>query len=142
MRRAAIALVLTLAGCREAPPPAEAVLTLVPTAMRTTGLTAPASNDPNSACLIAGGGVEQTIAVARAPITVIVSAFTPTPATVPSVEIRVGEQLVASDVISTVAPKILAYNVALEPGAHLLRVAMPGNSPGVLCVQSVAVTAR
>lgn len=142
MRRALVALLLGLVGCRGSHPPEEAVLTFVPTAMRTVGLTAPAANDPNTACLIAGGGIERTVTVARAPITVIVIAFTPTPAAVPSFELHVGPQLVAADTITTVAPKVLAYNVDASAGEQVVQVSMPGNSPGVLCVQSVALTQR
>lgn len=142
MRRTVLAVLVALGACQGASAPQEAVLTWVPTAMRTTGMTAPASNDPNTACLIAGASVEATIHVSRAPVTVILIAFTPTPATVPSFELRVGARLVASDVIATVAPKVLAYNVSPERGEHVLRVSTPGNSPGVLCIQSVALTQR
>ncbi len=143
MRPLALACVLLgLGACRGDRPPDEAVLTLVPTAMRATGGVAPASNDPNAACLIAGGAIAATIAVAGAPVTVIVIAFTPTPATAPGVEIRVGAELVATDVITAVAPRVLAYNVGVEPGDHVLRVSAPDLSPGILCVQSVAITQR
>ena len=141
MGRTVIALVLALAGCRTSPP-AEAVLTLVPAGMRITGSAAPAANDPDTECLIAGAALEATIHVSRSPVTLIVIAFTPTPATVPSFELSVDERLVAADVVSTVASKIVAYNVSPEPGEHRLRVGMPGNSPGVLCVQQVAMTHR
>ena len=142
MRRTAIALLMVLGGCRGSYPPQEAVLTFVPTAMKVTGLAAPASNDPNTICLIAGASVEAEIHVSRSPVTIVLIAFTPTPATVPSFELRVGPTLIASDVISTVTPKILAYNASPDRGAHVLRVGMPGTSPGVLCVQQVAVTQR
>jgi hypothetical protein len=142
MRRTVLALLVVLGGCQNASPPHEAVLSWVPTAMRITGLVAPASNDPNTACLIAGASLEATIHVSRAPVTVILVAFTPTPATVPSFELRVGDRLVATDAIPTVAPKVLAYNVSPERGEHVLRVGTPGNSPGVLCIQSVALTQR
>lgn len=137
-----MALLVVLGGCRGSYPPQEAVLTLVPTSMTVTGLAAPASNDPNTACLIAGAGIEAEIHVSRSPVTILIVAFTPTPATIPSFELRVGSTLVASDVISTVTPKILAYNVSPDRGAHMLRVGVPGTSPGVLCVQQVAVTQR
>jgi hypothetical protein len=105
-------------------------------------LFAPASNDPNTACLIAGASIEAKIHLSRSPVTVILIAFTPTPATIPSFELRVGSRLVATDVIPTVAPKILAYNVSADRGEQVLRVAVPGKSPGVLCVQQLAVTQR
>jgi len=142
MRRTVIALLVALGGCRGSSPPPEAVLTWVPTAMRITGLAAPASNDPNTACLIAGASIEATIHVSRSPVTVMLIAFTPTPATIPSFELWVGSRLIATDVIPTVSPKILAYNVSPDPGEHVLRVSTPGNSPGVLCVQHVALTQR
>lgn len=142
MRRTVLALLVAVGGCQGASTPQEAVLTWVPTAMRTAGMTAPASTDPNTACLIAGASLETVIHVSHSPVTVILVAFTPTPATVPSFELRVGERLVATDVISTVAPKVLAYNVSPARGEHVLRVSTPGNSPGVLCVQSVALTQR
>lgn len=141
MRRTVIALLL-LGGCRGSYPPQEAVLTLVPTAMEITGLAAPAATDPNTACLIAGASIAATIHVSRSPATVILIAFTPTPAAIPSFELRVGSRLVAADVIPTVSPKVVAYNVSPEPGEHVLRVGMPGTSPGVLCIQQVAVTQR
>ena len=137
-----IAAGLLLVGCHGASPPAEAVLTFVPTAMQVSGLAAPAANDPNTACLIAGASVTANIHVAHAPITIIVIAFTPTPATIPGFELSLDAEQVAADVISTVAPKVLAYNVAPAPGDHTLRVGMPGESPGILCVQQVAVTQR
>ena len=142
MRRMAIVLLVGLAACRRAPPPQEAVLTFVPTGMRAAGAVAPASNDPNTACLIAGGSIETTIAVARSPVTVIVIAFTPTPTTVPSFELRVGAKLIAADVVSTLSSRIMAYNVSPVRGEHMVRVSVPGLSPGVLCVQSVAITQR
>lgn len=137
-----MALLVVLGGCRGSYPPQEAVLTFVPTAMKVTGLAAPASNDPNTACLIAGASVEAEIYVSRSPVTIVIVAFTPTPATIPSFELRVGSRLVASDLISTVSPKILAYNVSPDRGTHVLRVAVPGTSPGILCIQQVAVTQR
>jgi hypothetical protein len=137
-----MALLVVLGGCLGSDPPQEAVLTLVPTAMKVTGLAAPASNDPNTACLIAGASVEAEIYVSRSPVTIVVVAFTPTPATIPSFELSVGPRLIASDVVSTVSPKILAYNASPDRGAHVLRVGMPGTSPGILCVQQVAVTQR
>lgn len=137
-----MALLVVLGGCRGSSLPQEAVLTWVPTAMRITGLAAPAANDPNTACLIAGASIDAKIHVWRSPVTIILNAFTPTPATVPSFELWVGRRLVAADVIPTASPKILAYNVSPERGEHVLRVAVPGNSPGVLCIQQVALTQR
>lgn len=141
MGRTLIAVLVALAGC-QASPPQEAVLTLVPAAMRITGLAAPAANDPNTECLIAGAALEATIHVSRAPVTIILIAFTPTPATVPSFELGVDGRVIAADVVQTVSSKILAYNVAPARGEHLLRVGMPGDSPGVLCVQQLAMTHR
>jgi hypothetical protein len=144
MRRMVVALLSVLAGCRGSYPPQEAVLTFVPTAMQISGPAAPAANDPITECLIAGASVEARIQVSRSPVTVILIAFTPTPApaTIPSFELRVDSGLVATDVIPTVTPKILAYNVSPNRGEHVLRVGVPGNSPGILCVQQVAVTQR
>jgi hypothetical protein len=144
-RRAAMAVIPALgllAACQGAPPPQEAVLTLVPTAMQITGSFAPAWNDPSTACLIAGASIEARIHVSRSPVTVILIAFTPTPAPIPSFELRVGSRLVAMDVIPTVSPRILAYNVNSDRGEQVVRVAVPVNSPGILCVQQVAVTQR
>ena len=141
MGRTVIAMLLALAACRTTPPE-EAVLTLVPAAMRITGQAAPAANDPNTECLIAGAALEATIHVSRSPVTLILIAFTPTPATVPSFELQVDGRLIAADVVPTVASKIVAYNVSPEPGEHLLRIGMPGDSPGVLCMQQVAMTHR
>jgi hypothetical protein len=133
-------LVALLAGCQETSVPHEAVLTLVPTSMRVVGLAAPGAGYEQTLCLIAGASVEANIYVSRSPFTVVIDAFTPTPMESPWFELHVGSGLIAVEALHNVPPRAMVYTAHAERGEQLLRVNVPGTSPGVLCLQQVIVS--
>jgi hypothetical protein len=139
MRPSLAAVTLSLiAGCQGSSDPPAPILSLVPTAMRAVGPSAPA--DESTLCLIAGASVEATIYVHHPRVTIIVVAFTPTPQTAPDFVLQLGSRTVASNTVRTVQAEASLYRTEAERGEQVVRLQVPGKSPGVFCLRQVLVT--
>ena len=129
---------LLLSGCRRSYDPPAPVLTLVPTGMLVTGHAAKA--DEQMMCLIAGASLQATVYAHEPTVTIVLTAFTPTPSKPPGMMIYFDSLLVATDPMTAGQPQAFVYRVATERGERVLRVMVPSISPGVLCVREVVVT--
>jgi hypothetical protein len=139
MRWSVVPLVLSLAiGCGPSYEPPAPVLTLMPAAMRVAEGTA--TGDDHTRCLAAGASVEATVYIHQPTVGVIVTAFTPTPDTIPGLVVRLGSAAIASSAVRSAQPEVSVYRTKTGRGERVLRLIVPGSSPGVVCLQQVVVT--
>ena len=106
--------------------------------MRVTGPTS--AIDDRTLCLAAGGSAEATVYVHQAAVTIALTASTPTPEVMPSFVVRLGSRLVATNTLRTAKGEMSVYRTAAEREEQVLRVMVPGNSTGGLCLHQVSVT--
>ena len=106
--------------------------------MRVTG---PArAIDDRTLCLAAGGSAEATVYVHQTGVTIALTASAPTPEAMPSFTVHLGPYLVATNTLRTAQGETSVYRVAAERGEQVLRVMVPENSTGGLCLHQVSVT--
>ena len=136
LRLATVTLAL-VAGCRGSYEPPAPVLTLVPAAMRSGGPAVRADDD--TLCLAAGASVEATVYAYQSTVTIMVTASAATPE-MTDLTVRLGSRLVATDAIRATRAEASVYRSQASRGEQVLRLSVPENSPGRLCLRQVVVT--
>ena len=134
---APLVVCLLLGGCRRFYDPPVPILTLVPTGMLATGPSAKA--DEQTMCLIAGASLQAPVYAHEPTVTIVLVAFTPTPQTPPGMMLYFNSQMISMDTMRAQQPEAFVYRVVTDRGERELRIAVPGNSPGMLCVRQVVV---
>ncbi len=139
MRWSVVPLALSVAiGCGPSYEPPAPILTLMPAAMRVAGATA--TGDGHTLCLAAGTSVEATVYIHQSTVAIIVSAFTPTPDAMPSLVVRLGSLTIDSSAIRNTQGEVSVYRTRMARGEQVLQLKVPEDSPGVVCLNEVAVT--
>jgi len=110
----------------------------MPAAMRVAGATA--TGDGHTRCLVAGASVEAIVYIHQPTAAIIVTAFTTTPDAIPGLVVRLGSLTIASSAIRNTKAEVSVYRARMGRGEQVLQLIVPEGSPGVVCLDQVAVT--